>query len=365
MRLYIENKVSKLVYIYLLGNNSHTRRIIKNEMDIDLNKYKFCYFKDEDNNKTERIILSNNLKGICLDFNLKTNKFDAYLFVKNANYNKVKTVTLYDEKNLAFREDKKKNIHILLPNDYISNKKYGVLLMFDSQNIFDLNKVGHYTDKNDPYGGWNVESSIYSYEYIVVGIENSDEYREKELTPSLKSVEFKDVLYKLNDDGLLKGELDYFRKFINETLFPYLINNYNIDLNNLGICGSSCGGLASFYIGLKDYNKYKFVFTFTPATGFIKDASLEKIYKEIDFKKNKESLPYIFYYQGKKGELEKLLFNVNKNLINNLVKNGYPNDLIDKYIENSADHNETVWRYAFNYAIIKYMEYKENKDGSK
>ena len=72
--------------------------------------------------------------------------------------------------------------------------------MFDSQNCFDLNKVGNYTSKNDPYGGWQIESSI-NDEYIVVGIENADKYRSIELTPSKKEVEFKDVLYSSSKSG--------------------------------------------------------------------------------------------------------------------------------------------------------------------
>ena len=31
-------------------------------------------------------------------------------------------------------------------------------------------------------------------------------------------------------------------------------------------------------------------------------------------------------------------------------------ELIDSYIEESAEHNETMWRYGFNYAIMKYIE---------
>ena len=81
-----------------------------------------------------------------------------------------------------------------------------------------------------------------------------------------------------------------------------------------------------------------------------------QINKDINFIKNKDKLPYIFYYQGNKGDLEVLLHDLNKELISTLINEGYPKELIDVYIEESAEHNETMWRYGFNYAIIKYIE---------
>ena len=42
-----------------------------------------------------------------------------------------------------------------------------------------------------------------------------------------------------------------------------------------------------------------------------------------------------------------------QNLIQNLIDNGYDENLIDSYIEPKAFHNETAWRYAFNYMIYK------------
>lgn len=376
MILFINNNLkAEKVYIHLMNKKRKTIKImevVSNEIEIDLNKYQFCYFKDDKNNKTEKIILSNNLSEIRLDYNRITKRNDANVYVHNESaYGTIHNITLRDEKNLFFRDNKEKNLNILLPKNYDSNKKYGVIIMFDSQNIFDINKIGKYTKYNDPYGGWQVEASLASLkkitnqEYIVVGIENCDKYREIELTPSTKMGKFKDILLTLNEDNLLKGELDYFGDFINETVFPYVESHYNVDLNEVGIVGSSCGGLASFYLGLRDFNRYKFIFTFTPATGFIEDETLEKFYKKINLKKNQNELPYLFYYQGKKGKLEKLLYDINLNFLPLLIKNGYPKELIDEYLEVSAEHNETMWRYGFNYAIYKYIEFKGKRYGSK
>lgn len=362
MNLYIDNlKSNNNVYIHLLDNNKKEikKELVSFQMEIDENLYKFCYFSSLEK-KSEIIIISSNLS--LIELKEEEDKINAFLGVYNeSDYGKVETFILEDSKNLFFRADKKKKIHVLLPKGYSKEEKYGVIIMFDAQNLFSIDKVGKYTELNDPYGGWQIDASLASLDknnYIVVGIENADKYREIELTPSTRVVNFKSILYELNEEGLLHGELDSFGDFINETLFPYIEKNYSVNLNEVGIAGSSCGGLASFYLGIKDYKKYKFIFTFTPATGFIEDETLKDIYQKIDFK-NKEDLPYLFYYQGNKGELEHLLFEVNKNFILLLLESSYKEDLIESYIEETADHNEIMWRYGFNYAIKKYLDFKE------
>ena len=56
-----------------------------------------------------------------------------------------------------------------------------------------------------------------------------------------------------------EGYIDYLDAFINETLLPFISKKYSIDLNNVGISGSSMGGLGCHYIGLKNLGKYKFI----------------------------------------------------------------------------------------------------------
>ena len=53
-------------------------------------------------------------------------------------------------------------------------------------------------------------------------------------------------------------------------------------------------------------------------------------------------MSYIFYYQGKKGWLEELLYNVNIDLIDNLIKSNYSKDLIDEYIEENGFELKTI-----------------------
>ena len=272
-------------------------------------------------------------------------------------YDEAFSVVLKDEKNLFFREDKSKKIDIIVPKNYDKNKSYGLLLMFDGQNLYDKENCGDYTDKNDPYGSWQVDVSMSmlaknkDLEFIVVGIEHTDILRTNELiTPA--------SFGQLKDDGLIQecekeGYIDYLDSFINETLLPYIYNKYNIDKQNIGISGSSMGGLGCHYIGLKNLGKYHFILCYTPASALIEDCAWDKFYKKLDLTNNQEKLPIFYFFQGKNDDLEKLLYLGNCNLTNLMIKNGYDTRLIKTYIEESAMHNEVAWRYAFNYMIYE------------
>ena len=199
-------KCNNELITHILDENYKEIRIEKsNSFNLDLNNECFLYFDILDK-KSEIIRISNLLTS--LEVNYYDDKEKLEVNIDSDNYGEVKVVKLKDEKNLLFREDKEKVINILLPFNYDKNKKYGLIIMFDSQNIYDLNKVGKYTSLNDPYGGWQVDSTLsivkekYHKEYIVVGIEDADKYRATELTPSSKIYEFKDILKDLGEESL-------------------------------------------------------------------------------------------------------------------------------------------------------------------
>ena len=176
----IKNLGWQNVYLKLINHNRKSKlqklsfENKKAIVDIDLDKYQYIAFTDKRMHQTEIIILSENLSQIELKYNRKIKKYVANLYVKDiSNYGLVETFILTDDKNLSYKENHFKTINILKPNNYDENKKYGMLIMFDSQNIFDKKKVGNYTKLNDPYGGWQVEASLsqikklYPHEVIV------------------------------------------------------------------------------------------------------------------------------------------------------------------------------------------------------
>ncbi len=363
MQLKIEKKCGwKQVYLNILDKEYNLNRVIElkfNEktttVEFDLDKDCYIYLSNENNYKTEFVILSPNLENIYLKYNRRKQKYYIYLNSSNNFYQEAKSIVLKDEKNLFFRKDKSKIIDIIIPKDYDENKKYCLLIMFDGQNLFDKNNIGNYTDKNDPYGSWQIDVSLsmlkqtLDKEFIVVGIEHTDFLRTNELLPPSSFGPLKDE--DLLNEEEKEGYIDYLDDFINETLLPYITSNYSIDLNNIGISGSSMGGLGCHYIGLKNLGKYKFILCYTPASALIIDPAWNAFYKKLSFKTNLEKLPLFYFFQGVGDDLEKILALGNKDLISNLINNGYPEHKIKKYIEPNAYHNEVWWRYAFNYMI--------------
>lgn len=326
------------------------------EIELDLEKEKFIYFSNE-KNKSQIVVLSTLLDEIELFFNHKTRQYTCYLSIKNhEDYGMIRTIKFEDRNNLSFRRNKSKIVNIYTPSSYDTNKEYGVIFIFDSQNIFDINKFGLYTKNADPYGGWQVEATIenvikkYNDEYIVIGIDDSDQYRMAELMVHNDDLEFKKEFidnYGITKKDYSRANLDKFGKFIVETVLTYIENNYKIKKYNIGICGSSAGGNASLYLGMKYPNIFRFIFTFTPAIGFYTDESLINFFKK-GINQDKPQ-PEIYYFQGVNGDLEKLLTFLNSNLVTNLIKAGINKENIITYIEPTAEHNEDAWRYAFNY----------------
>ena len=151
MELIIIKKVTwKNVYLVLLDENYNViekenllfdNKIAKKE--INLAQAKYCYFTNE-KYKTDIIILSTNLSILTLRYNRKTKLYKCDLYNENQDeYGKVYNYLLKDEKNLFYREDKSKVIKVYIPSYYDSKKKYKVLIMFDSKNIYHLEKVGN------------------------------------------------------------------------------------------------------------------------------------------------------------------------------------------------------------------------------
>ncbi|MBR4583824.1 MAG: hypothetical protein IKO34_08470, partial [Bacteroidales bacterium] len=105
------------------------------------------------------------------------------------------------------------------------------------------------------------------------------------------------------------------------------------DIKDIGIAGASMGGLASYYLGLK-YEVFDYIFTFSAATGFIKNEWWKNFYNKA-YLSNKK----MFYYMGGKDKLEKKLSEENKNVFPLLFKSGFDEKNFDSYIDKSLKHN--------------------------
>ncbi len=186
---------------------------------------------------------------------------------------------------------------------------------------------------------------------IIVGIDNADGYRDSELTMSQNFGTLTDLA---DNQAFYNGKLDELGNFIRETVMPYVSANYSVDTSREKTCiaGSSSGGLAAYYLGLRDNALYGYIGAFSPANGLFENKDWLRFYSKKDFTIGK---PKIYVYCGvNDGGLEDMLAPSAKH-IKDLTSYGFSTDRITENYVNGATHNETHWRIAFQDFLNKML----------
>lgn len=237
-----------------------------------------------------------------------------------------------------------KNIYIWTPDNYEKNsdEKYAVVYMTDGQNLFDRWSTSH--------GCWNVAQSAVSAMHlsdaklIIVGIDDSSGNRDSELTPNLGES---------TDEGFNDGTGAYFSDFVYKTVVPYIEENYNVytDAAHNAVCGSSSGGIESFYIGMEHPDKFGTIGALSPAFMLFTDEAWREYLASKSFE---DGYPFVYIYNGDKDDLESMLLVSAESMTENLKAINYPEDKIYTYIYKDGMHNEEYWRQVFP-DFLKYM----------
>lgn len=241
-------------------------------------------------------------------------------------------------------QERTKGVLIWTPKDYDpkSDEKYSVIYMTDGHNLFDPNMTS--------FGCWAVAESVESmmansdHKAIVVGIENMDGWRDDELTPNLgtpTSANYED------------GHGAYYCEFVVNTVMPYIEKNYNVytDRDHTAICGSSSGGIESFYIAMEHPEKFGTVGALSPAFILFDNDTWDQYLSKKDFS---AGYPRIYIYCGEGADLEQQLLPGAQDMPENLSKIGYPAQNIYYYTAEKALHNELYWRIIFP-DFLKFM----------
>ena len=309
-------------------------------IEFDNSKYDYLYFEC-DGQQTGKVYPGSLSIGIEHKRNENLNKNLTYLFSKDRLITgRVENFVLEDAENLNYRADKCKKISVFLPNTYDGVIPHDILYFFDAQNLFGA--AGDYTKNGDPYGSWQLDTVLSAADknIIVVGIDNADEYREKELF--MDPASFGSRSEALADENYSEGYLDDLSAFIRNTLHPYIKEKYCVSESNIGIGGSSMGGIASFYCGLHEMGFYKYVLSYSPAFALYEMSAFDTWFKKIDFHNN--TLPKVHIYCGEGDPLEKLLLGASKEMKQVMVANGYPDEKIFETFDTEKPHNEESWR---------------------
>ena len=362
--IYFKNSKRWLkVYATLLSKDELVKETIKldrkkkNEkkeyvLEFDNSKYDHLYFHNslKEKKKTSKIFVGNSTIGIEYKYNKKTKNNLTFLYPTiDITTGRVDTYILEDNVNLKYRDGKKK-VNVFIPSSYNENIKHDILYFFDAQNLFS--RAGEYTNNADPYGGWQLDIALnsiyhqYGKNIIVVAIDNADKYRSEELFMDhtvfgkLSSLATGDI----PEEIFRKGHLDELSTFMINTVHPLIKEKYSIKEDNIGIGGSSMGGIAAFYCSLKELGFYKYCLSYSPAYGLFELNAYEDYFKKLNFKKNIKKLPKIHIYCGSNDPLEKQLEVASRKMKEILVEYGYDDKLIYETYDIDKVHNEEAWR---------------------
>lgn len=230
-----------------------------------------------------------------------------------------------DSQNL----DSNRDIWIFLPTDYDSTFSYPVLYMHDGQNL--------YWDSLAFAGTWNMESQLSklnkeNINLIIVAIANGGEKRMEELSWFINK-------------KYPSGKGNKYLAFIVEELMPLINTAYNIDQENVGIMGSSLGGLISLQAMAAYPDIFKKGAIFSPALWFNPETMDKAFLSTINFNSK------IYMISGAKEVMGNINFPKDQMKTQLILSDIISSNNIYTEIHPDGEHKEWYWAREFMGAV--------------
>ena len=223
-------------------------------------------------------------------------------------------------------------LRVWVPDHFDIKKEYGVIYMSDAQNAVD--------EALSAYGEWDMEDHLYKLhkegypECIIVGFDCPKNAKERtcEYLPGPCST--------FPFSYLKKYHGDKYADYMANVIVPFINSKFNVNPNLVGFCGSSMGGLISFYICSKYPEIFKFCVSFSPAFFFFSKKHLTEQFYSKDW--NKPCEKYVFFIGGG-DDLERHLKPNTDIMVNLLKENGYNDSNLLYLVDTSRIHHESTW----------------------
>ncbi len=238
---------------------------------------------------------------------------------------------------LPYPEKGDRRVRVYVP-EREEGETFPVIYMTDGQNLFD--------EESSAWGCWFTREAVEAERKnsgkaaVIVGIHNDNHWRDNELTPGSigELVDTADMY----DFTAPEGEI--FDSFVTDVVKPYIEANFPVKKGreNTAFCGSSSGGLQSFFTALSHPDSFSAAGVFSPA--FL-------LYSEDDMRrwilsKLSDNLPYLYIYTGAGDELEQRVFQSTE-AVYDMLTECYPYDLLNEVILFENSHNEKAWAEIF------------------
>ncbi len=241
------------------------------------------------------------------------------------------------------REDRL--VRVFVP-EHEENETLPAIYMTDGQNLFDVEHSG--------FGCWYTREAVRDERRksgkacIIVGIHNNDPQRENDLTPaSVGKIRLEEAVRQ----GLVpRAEL--FDDFLVHTVMSEVQRRFPVKTGreNTAFCGSSCGGLFSFFTALSHPELFGAAGVLSPAFLFYSIADVDIWIR----KKLTKNPPRLLLYSGGGDELERDILSCLRDILE-ILDPCYPKSLYRVDIRPERRHHETAWEPVFREFLHEFL----------
>ena len=248
------------------------------------------------------------------------------------------------EFTLPFPGRGERTVRVFVP-EHEEGELLPVIYMTDGQNLFEDDRPGQ-------FGCWYTREAISEERRLsgkaamIVGIHNDTGARERtnELTPGeIGEVVIPPDIAEEPDQVIIpEGEL--FDAFVVNVVMPAVEARFPVKKGRSGtaFCGSSSGGLQSFYTVLSHPDKFCAAGVFSPA--FVLYAAEDIV--RWTASKLCENAPYLYFYSGSGDHLESRIFESTEAVYDALIE-FYPPECLNEIILPEEPHHEKAWSEVF------------------
>ena len=232
-----------------------------------------------------------------------------------------------------------KRVRVYVPA-HEEGETFPVVYMTDGQNLFE--------DTDLRFGCWYTreavaeERSRSGQAAIIVGIHNDESPRQRanELTPkSIGTVMLppdmpEEERVHVNPSG------EVFDDFVVNTVMPAVEAQFPVrkGRNETAFCGSSSGGLQSYFTALSHPDKFCAAGVFSPALMFYSPEDMRSWIASV----MRDNMPYLYFYMGGGDELEQILA-IGMDRTYDILMELYPPEKLSSVILPDQKHHESAW----------------------
>lgn len=238
---------------------------------------------------------------------------------------------------LPYPNEDDRRVRVFVPAHH-EGERLPVVYMTDGQNLFD--------EESAAWGCWFTREAVREEQQnsgksaIIVGIHNDSIKRDNELTP--KSIG--EVIAAKDMVNFTAAEGEIFDGFVLNTVKPAIEAQFPVKKgrDNTAFCGSSSGGLQSFFTALSHPEAFCIAGVFSPAFLLYSEDDMRRwIYSRLT-----ENLPYLYIYTGAGDELEQRIYN-SVDRTYDILTECYPPEQMTEIVLLDQKHHEKAWEPVF------------------